>query len=226
MILSAGWWAFRRSGSITASYATGAADGGDGDGDYVGGLVGVQEESSSITASYATGDADGGDGNDDNVGGLVGLQYGSSITASYARGDADGGDGDDDYVGGLVGYQEKQFDHGELRQGRCRWRRRQGSCRRAGGLAGKCRRAGGLAVGGGSITASYGFGSSKGELRLAKSREEVEGSAGSTKPPGVSTADQLTADNAGDAWDSADSNTLGAWNFVNDAKSGAELCRL
>ena len=47
--------------SITASYATGDADGGDGQYDLVGGLVGLQD-GGSITASYATGDADGGDG--------------------------------------------------------------------------------------------------------------------------------------------------------------------
>ena len=125
---------FQGGGSITASYATGDADGGAGNNDQVGGLVGYQFDGS-ITASYATGDADGGDGFDgvgglvglqdsgsitasyatgdahggggvDGVGGLVGLQgSGSLITASYATGDADGGDGFDD-VGGLVGYQD------------------------------------------------------------------------------------------------------------------------
>ena len=71
VIMSAGLVGYQFSGSITASYATGDADGGAGDSDNVGGLVGYQF-SGSITASYATGDADGGDGVGDNVGGLVG----------------------------------------------------------------------------------------------------------------------------------------------------------
>ena len=56
MIVSADWWAgYDEGGSITASYATGDAAGGDGSFDgYVGGLVGRQE-GGSITASYATG---------------------------------------------------------------------------------------------------------------------------------------------------------------------------
>ena len=90
------------SGTITASYATGDADGGDGNLESVGGLVG--QSSGTITASYATGDADGGDGNLDSVGGLVGQSSGT-ITASYATGDADGGDGGNDSVGGLVGHK-------------------------------------------------------------------------------------------------------------------------
>ena len=92
-------------GSITASYATGNADGGDGERDSAGGLVGSQS-GGSITGSYATGNADGGDGSD-SVGGLVGLQNGS-ITGSYATGNADGGDGSDS-VGGLVGIQRRSI---------------------------------------------------------------------------------------------------------------------
>ena len=91
-------------GSITASYATGNADGGGSVGGSVGGLVGRQDDGS-ITASYATGNADGGAGNRDSVGGLVGVQSGGSITASYATGNADGGAGGQDSVGGLVGAQ-------------------------------------------------------------------------------------------------------------------------
>ena len=97
---------FQNGGSITASYATGNADGGDGGQDRVGGLVGQQGSGGSITASYATGNADGGAGNTDLVGGLVGQQgSGGSITASYATGNADGGDGNSNRVGGLVGRQ-------------------------------------------------------------------------------------------------------------------------
>ena len=272
MILSAGWWAWQFDSSITASYATGAADGGDGDFDFVGGLVGIQLNGS-ITASDAAVDVDGGNGNDDYVGGLVGLQNGSSITASYATGVADGGDGDEDVcrrAGGLAG---RQFDHGELRHGRCRWRgggadsvsagwwamqdiavRSRRATPRArpmaggddedsvGGLVGYQEDGGSItasyatgdADGGGggedsvgglvgqqreggsitSITASYGFGEVKG---VEAGEPGVERSAGSPKPDGVRTAAQLTAANAGAAWDSADRNTLGAWNFVNDA---------
>ena len=91
-------WQF--GSSITTSYATGNADGGDGSRDRVGGLVGVQQ--GSIIGSYATGDAVGGAGDLDYVGGLVGRQQSGSITASYATGNADGGAGDRDRVGGLV----------------------------------------------------------------------------------------------------------------------------
>ena len=55
---------------IGNSYAAGSADGGDGDIDSVGGLVGRNR--GSIVNSYATGYANGGDGKQDNVGGLVG----------------------------------------------------------------------------------------------------------------------------------------------------------
>ena len=96
---------FQNGGSITGSYATGNADGGDRNSDRVGGLVGEQGSDGSITASYATGNADGGAGGQDYVGGLVGWQNGGSITGSYATGNADGGDGRQDYVGGLVGFQ-------------------------------------------------------------------------------------------------------------------------
>ena len=186
------------SSSITASYATGDADGGDGDDDYVGGLVGYQTQGS-ITASYATGDADGGDGDDDYVGGLVGYQTQGSITASYATGDADGGDGDDDYVGGLVGYQTQgsitaSYATGDADGG-------DGNHDSVGGLVG-------FQDGLSSSMASYGFGGTIGG--------ESVGSDGSTKPQGVGTAAQLTAANAGSDWNDADTNTLGAWDFGTD----------
>ena len=97
-------WGTRQavSGTVTASYASGDADGGDGGNDAVGGLVGYND--GTITASYAGGAVDGGDGDFDCVGGLVGFNNNSgTITASYASGDVDGGDGDFDRVGGLVG---------------------------------------------------------------------------------------------------------------------------
>ena len=204
---------YQESSSITASYATGDANGGDGDGDSVGGLVGVEEESSSITASYATGAADGGDGDDDSVGGLVGFQYGSLITASYATGDADGGAGNYGTVGGLVGYQFSGSITASYAMGAADGGGGDGDY--VGGLVGQQREGGSIT----SITASYGFGEVKGvEASEPGSEPGVEGSAGSTKPQGVSTAAELTAANAGDAWDSADSNTLGAWNFGTDAQ--------
>ena len=85
------------SGTITASYASGDADGGDGDNDNVGGLVG--ENTGPITASYAGGAVDGGDGID-RVGGLVGrntllfngMVFTGTITASYGFGTKAGGE--------------------------------------------------------------------------------------------------------------------------------------
>ena len=71
------------------SYATGAVDGGDGDRDNVGGLVGYNQ-GDLITASYATGMVDGGDGSD-RVGGLVGSNF-WIIRASYGFGTKAGGE--------------------------------------------------------------------------------------------------------------------------------------
>ena len=206
----------QNGGSITASYATGAADGGNGDDDVVGGLVGWQA-GGSITASYATGAAAGGAGNYGTVGGLVGYQFSGSITASYATGAAAGGAGNYGTVGGLVGVQQDGAITASYAMGAADGGGGDGDY--VGGLVG--RQVSGL-VGqqreGGSITASYGFGEVKGvEASEPGSDPGVEGSAGSTKPQGVSTAAQLTAANAGSAWDDAGSNTLGAWNFGNGA---------
>ena len=189
----------RNDGSITASYATGAAVGGDGDYDYVGGLVGALF-GGSITASYATGAAVGGDGDFDSVGGLVGWQFGGSITASYATGAAVGGDGDEDYVGGLVGQQNggsitASYATGPAAGG-------DGDLDLVGGLVGWQ-----LLSVEGSITASYGFGALDGE------RTEKVG-----LHPTLTQAVQLTADNAGPAWNDAGSNTLGAWDFGDETQ--------
>ena len=192
---------FQNSGSITASYATGDADGGAGNQDYVGGLVGLQN--GSITGSYATGDADGGAGIFDSVGGLVGFKQSGSITASYATGNADGGDGNSDYVGGLVGRQ--QF--GNIRASY--------ATGNADGGDGNSDRVGGL-VGFndfGSIRASYSFGSKVGG--------ENAGVDGTGKPTGVTSAADLTAANAGVSWNSASSSTLGAWDFGGSAQPPA-----
>ena len=96
-------------GTITAGYATVIANGGGGDDDRVGGLVG--DNLGTIMLSYADSNANGGGGNRDRVGGLVGANNNDpfagggigTITSSYATGIADGGEGDSDRVGGLAG---------------------------------------------------------------------------------------------------------------------------
>ncbi len=189
---------YQFDGSITASYATGAADGGGSDDDWVGGLVGYQENGS-ITASYATGAADGGGGDDDWVGGLVGYQENGSITASYATGAADGGGGDDDWVGGLVGYQENGSITASYATGA------------ADGGVGNTDSVGtliGFQGGGSMILQSYGFGGLMGG--------DFTGVDGA---PPVSSAAELTATHAGSSWNTAASNTLGAWDFGSDGQS-------
>ena len=95
--LLAGW----SEGTIIAVHTSGIANGGDGNSDIVGGLVG-RNINGTITACHATGNVNGGDGNNDSVGELVGLNNGT-ITACHATGNANGGNGDTDRVGGLVG---------------------------------------------------------------------------------------------------------------------------
>ena len=223
-------------GSITASYATGAAAGGAGSNDLVGVLVGWQS-GGSITASYATGAAVGGDGDEDYVGGLVGALFGGSITASYATGAVGGGDGDEDYVGGLVGWQSSAGsitasyatgvaaggDGDEDSVGGLVGWQRDGSITASYATGAAAGGAGGRDVVGGlvgSLTVgliidSYGFGAT---LTLGG---EIEGDYGSPKPEGVSAASQLTAANAGSSWDDAGSNTLGAWDFGDEKQNPA-----
>ena len=224
-----GW---QQSGNIVASYATGNADGGDGEFDVAGGLVGLQ--SGSITGSYATGNADGGAGGQDRVGGLVGYQNGS-ITASYATGNADGGAGDRDYVGGLVGYQFRGSITASYATGN------------ADGGAGRQDRVGGLVgvqQGGSIITASYATGNADGGAGGADTVGGLVGvqnpfgisissysfgsaigggigSDGTPRPTGVTSAADLTAANAGGSWNSASSSTLGAWDFGGSAQPPA-----
>ena len=69
---------YNRSGTISASYATGSVA---GDGDDIGGLVG-RSTGGSITTSYAVGRVSTS-GDTFYVGGLVGYQEGGDITASY-----------------------------------------------------------------------------------------------------------------------------------------------
>ena len=192
----------QNSGSITASYATGNADGGAGGFDRVGGLVGEQGGAGSITGSYATGNADGGDGIQDAVGGLVGQQNSGSITGSYATGNADGGAGNTDTVGGLVGVQNggsitASYATGNADGG-------DGIQDAVGGLVG---------FQSGDITASYSFGNTIGG--------EFAGSDGTPRPTGVTSAAGLTAANVGSSWNSANDGTLGAWDFGGGAQPPA-----
>ena len=81
--MSAGLVGFQR-GSITASYATGNADGGVGS-DEVGGLVGQQHNSSTITASWGFGsitgwDSVGSSGSDDLP---MGVTAATGLTAAH-----------------------------------------------------------------------------------------------------------------------------------------------
>jgi len=79
-------------GSVTKSYSTGTVN---GEGLFVGGLVGINERGGSIDNCYATSIISG----DQYVGGLVGSNRGS-LMSCYSTG-AVGGNED---VGGLVGY--------------------------------------------------------------------------------------------------------------------------
>ena len=80
-------------GTITNCYCTGSVR-GDQD---VGGLVGINQDDGTITNCYSTGGATG----EDYVGGLVGYNYKEgTITNCYSTGGATG----EDYVGGLVGW--------------------------------------------------------------------------------------------------------------------------
>ena len=180
------------AGSIVASYASGPVDGRDGIQDEVGGLVG-RLEGGSITASYATGPAAGGSGNDGHVGGLVGLMDAGSITASYATGPADGGSGDADHVGGLVGTLNQ--DQGSIVASYAT-----GPATGAGISSGSLV---GFLQGGLVITASYGFGAN----------EDPDNLVIGTPPSRVSVAADLTAANAGPAWNAVANGTFGAWDF-------------
>ena len=185
-------------GSITASYAIGLVHGGYGV-DRVGGLVGDNRGGSgSILASYASGNVDGGVGND-NVGGLVGYNS-NSITASYAVGSANG-DAGEDYVGGLLGYNLSGSITASYAVGSTN------------GDAGDDNVGGLVGYNAGNIVKSYGFG------------EAINGTSNTHgNPPSecgftgreLCTASNLTlglANDGGNQWNSAGSNTLNAWVF-------------
>ncbi|WP_189030785.1 GLUG motif-containing protein [Paenibacillus albidus] len=88
---------YNGSGSeVTSSYAAGSVSGGN----YVGGLVGRNDDT--VSASYATGTVDGAN----IVGGLIGDNEGGTVTQSYATGAVSGSG---DHVGGLLGYNISAF---------------------------------------------------------------------------------------------------------------------
>ena len=94
------------NGTITGAITSGNVSQGGAGEDYMGGLVGGQEENGTIENSTAMGVvSQGGDGND-QMGGLVGTQDGGTIqSSSSAQGNVSKGEAGDDEMGGLVGRQ-------------------------------------------------------------------------------------------------------------------------
>ena len=243
-----GW---QRDGTITASYATGDAEGGADTAPvyYVGGLVGWQDRGASITASYATGDVHGGAGGGDRVGGLVGYQYDGTITASWAIGDVDGGAGGGDHVGGLVGEQgfpdiDRNSNTLIFRGGPITASWASGD---VDGGAGDSDNVGGL-VGwqaGGAITASYATGDADGGAGGSDSVgglvggqrggtitaswgfgsitgwDSVGSSGSDDLPLGVTSPNAFTSASVPASWNAAASNTMGAWDFGNTSQPPA-----
>ena len=105
-------------GTLTASYATGTVNGGVGDVDHVGGLVGVMCGSGTrITASYATGDSEwrGIVVDNSHVGGLVGWQQEAPSPPATPPAQWMAGLELSDAVGGLVGRMSGGTSHRQLR---------------------------------------------------------------------------------------------------------------
>ena len=217
------------TGTITASYTIGStADGGIGNGDRVGGLVG--ENSGSIIASYASNStADGGMGDTDRVAGLVGENRNNgtingTIIASYATGGtANGGADNDNIVGGLVGdnylfgiiiasYTTTAADGGT------------GSGDTVGSLVGR----NSLSTITGTITASYGFGSTANVDTAGLSQgpdgrptdDTVDSTSGSTGAAFLLAPNPSDSTNTSVAatWNQSSSNTAGAWDFGNTSQ--------
>ena len=215
----------KNGGSIVASYTTGPARGGGGNGDNVGGLVGeILLNLTNIVASYATGDADGGGGNTDYVGGLIGSYNEGNVIASYATGDANGGAGTGDRVGALIGNTHTinmvaSYATGAANSGA-------DTNDLAGALIG--RRVGS------TITASFGLGSATGTTTNMLGTAIVDRTGPPAWVDGTSDATDLTlgivnepdgdtTTDAGDEnrWNSAGDDTLGAWNFGNTSQAPA-----
>ena len=199
-------------GTIIASYARNSTvNGGQGTSDRVGGLVGWNL--GTIIASYARSNTvNGGQGTSDRVGGLVGWNIGT-IIASYAGGIADGGTDSYDKVGGLVGYNAN--NHASVIASY--------ATATADGGAGTGNSVGSLvgvnsttSIGinppvttSGTITASYGFGSTTnvGTAGVSDSGDRPSGLVSATQ----STTALITA--VASQWNDDDHNTQDAWHF-------------
>ena len=215
-------------GIIIASYASDStADGGIGNGDRVGGLRGFNGGGGIIIASYASGNmANGGAGDDDAVGGLMGFNSNGTIIASYASDStANGGADNNDIVGGLVGdnstvgtitgsYATATADGGT------------GSGDTVGSLAGLNNNTNfGIS---GTITASYGFGSTANVDTAGLSQgpdgrptdDTVDSTSGSTGAAFLLAPNPSDSTNTSVAatWNQSSSNTAGAWDFGNTSQ--------
>ena len=211
----------QHSGSIVASYTTGLAEGGEGNFDNVGGLVGLIVDQGKITTSYATGKVHGrgGGGNDeDNIGGLVG-QHGGSIVGSYATSDVYAGEGGYDFCGGLIGFYAggttiaSYADRGHVFCGT-------GFGDWVGSLIGG--QVGSVLP----VVASYGFGYStvQNDVYTSSGTILIHSDWTSITPGNYQTAERLTSAIVNDPndlpgnpddnkWDSASENTKDAWDF-------------
>ena len=87
--MSAASWGSNSRGAIRDSYSTRAVDGGAGNGDWVGGLMGFT--GSGIGSSYSRGNVDGGLGTGDWVGAVAG--FGTSGGGVYGFGTVTGDEG-------------------------------------------------------------------------------------------------------------------------------------
>ena len=200
-------------GRIIASYATGdvsvlsinpsgAAHGG--------GLVGIN--SGAIIGSYATGAVTHGSGDNGEVGGLVGqTSTGSTITASYATGNVNGGAGRSDLVGGLIawfrlGTLVASYSIGDANAG-------SGANDRGGRLVGANNQ---------SHSENYGFGSVSGQESTYNEQRPDGFTATSAAVLQINdNSESGLATYAGATWDSADSNTLNAWDFGSNTQNPA-----
>ena len=208
-------------GSITASYTIGSTvDGGMGDEDRVGALVGFNE--GNITASYASGSmADGGMGDSDFVGGLVGLNsHFSNIIASYASDStANGGADNNDRVGGLVGYNAAFNNAITASYTTVAADGNTGTDDRVGSLVGINTVIVGTTITG-TITASYGFGSTDNVdtagLSEGPDGRPTDGTVDSTT--GSTGAALLLAPNPSD---STNTSVAGTWNQASSNTAGA-----
>ena len=230
-------------GTIIASSASGAVDGGNTTGtgsvDSVGGLVG--QNSGIIIASYSTSNVTG-NSHDNSVGGLVGYNDSfagndgiiETIIASYATGNVEGGGASFSAAGGLVGTNGgsiiASYATGDVTDSG-------GNNDRTGGLVG--RHSGfnaritasyatgsvtgdnnnGTLVGSGSsnIIDSYGFGAAalKGDGDNGSPRPDAD-------PYGfrsVSTPEELIATEVPDSWNEALSRTNNAWDIGDNTQA-------